>query len=87
MHAILKALPAHLQQLQEKKDKEKEKEKDKEKEVNDKEKPNNWNRIATTLDNVHLTVACIDVCITSGLEISHFNNYLPARAFSWMHIF
>ncbi|XP_050345512.1 receptor-type tyrosine-protein phosphatase N2 isoform X2 [Nymphalis io] len=38
VHAILKALPAHLQQLQEKKDKEKEKEK--EKENNDKEKPN-----------------------------------------------
>ncbi|XP_026758013.2 receptor-type tyrosine-protein phosphatase N2 isoform X2 [Galleria mellonella] len=37
VHAILKALPAHLQQLQEKKDKEKEKEKD----GNNKEKPNN----------------------------------------------
>ncbi|XP_028170723.1 receptor-type tyrosine-protein phosphatase N2 isoform X3 [Ostrinia furnacalis] len=37
VHAILKALPAHLQQLQEKKEKEKEKEK----ETNDKEKPNN----------------------------------------------
>ncbi|CAH0721800.1 unnamed protein product, partial [Brenthis ino] len=36
VHAILKALPAHLQQLQEKKEKEKEKEKD----GNDKEKPN-----------------------------------------------
>ncbi|XP_060800347.1 receptor-type tyrosine-protein phosphatase N2 isoform X5 [Amyelois transitella] len=41
VHAILKALPAHLQQLQEKKDKEKEKEKEKEKDGNDKEKPNN----------------------------------------------
>ncbi|XP_068629543.1 receptor-type tyrosine-protein phosphatase N2 isoform X2 [Battus philenor] len=36
VHAILKALPAHLQQLQEKKDKEKEKDKD----GNEKEKPN-----------------------------------------------
>lgn len=35
VHAILKALPAHLQQMQEKKDKEKEKDKDTEK-----EKPN-----------------------------------------------
>ncbi|XP_053625052.1 receptor-type tyrosine-protein phosphatase N2 isoform X3 [Plodia interpunctella] len=41
VHAILKALPAHLQQLQEKRDKEKEKEKEKEKDGNDKEKPNN----------------------------------------------
>lgn len=38
VHAILKALPAHLQQLQEKKDKEKEKEKEKEKDKE--EKPN-----------------------------------------------
>ncbi|XP_026329239.1 receptor-type tyrosine-protein phosphatase N2 isoform X5 [Hyposmocoma kahamanoa] len=37
VHAILKALPAHLQQMQEKKDKEKEKDKDKDTE---KEKPN-----------------------------------------------
>lgn len=44
MHAILKALPAQLQQLQEKKDKDKEKdkEKEKEKEASEKEKPNNW---------------------------------------------
>lgn len=34
VHAILKALPAHLQQLQEKKDKEKEKEKEKDKDGN-----------------------------------------------------
>ncbi|XP_061383211.1 receptor-type tyrosine-protein phosphatase N2 isoform X2 [Danaus plexippus] len=40
VHAILKALPAHLQQLQEKKDKEKEKEKGSEKEGTDKDKPN-----------------------------------------------
>ncbi|XP_049867425.1 receptor-type tyrosine-protein phosphatase N2 isoform X2 [Pectinophora gossypiella] len=40
VHAILKALPAHLQQLQEKKDKEKEKEKEKEKDGDTKEKPN-----------------------------------------------
>ncbi|XP_026724578.1 receptor-type tyrosine-protein phosphatase N2 isoform X2 [Trichoplusia ni] len=44
VHAILKALPAHLQQLQEKKDKDKEKEKDKDKETqkdgSDKEKAN-----------------------------------------------
>ncbi|XP_013180578.1 PREDICTED: receptor-type tyrosine-protein phosphatase N2-like isoform X3 [Papilio xuthus] len=38
VHAILKALPAHLQQLQEKKDKEKEKEKEKDKDGT--EKPN-----------------------------------------------
>lgn len=44
VHAILKALPAHLQQLQEKKDKDKEKEKDKDKETqkdgSDKDKAN-----------------------------------------------
>ncbi|CAB3255378.1 unnamed protein product [Arctia plantaginis] len=42
VHAILKALPAHLQQLQEKKDKEKDKEKDKDKDGNTetKDKPN-----------------------------------------------
>lgn len=40
VHAILKALPAHLQQMQEKKDKEKEKEKEKDKEGNEKDKPN-----------------------------------------------
>lgn len=39
VHAILKALPAHLQQMQEKKDKEKEKEK--EKDGAEKEKPKN----------------------------------------------
>lgn len=44
VHAILKALPAHLQQMQEKKDKEKEKDKDTEK-----EKPNWTRRYATTL--------------------------------------
>lgn len=38
MHAILKALPAHLQQMQEKKEKDKEKEKD----AAEKEKPKNW---------------------------------------------
>lgn len=40
VHAILKALPAHLQQLQEKKDKEKEKEKDKEGNIETKDKSN-----------------------------------------------
>ncbi|KPJ06204.1 Receptor-type tyrosine-protein phosphatase N2 [Papilio machaon] len=40
VHAILKALPAHLQQLQEKKDKEKEKEKEKERDKDGTEKPN-----------------------------------------------
>ncbi|XP_048479505.1 receptor-type tyrosine-protein phosphatase N2 isoform X3 [Plutella xylostella] len=38
VHAILKALPAHLAQLQEKKDKEKDKEKEKEKDSNEREK-------------------------------------------------
>lgn len=40
VHAILKALPAHLQQLQEKKDKDKEKEKEKDGSDKEKEKPN-----------------------------------------------
>lgn len=38
VHAILKALPAHLQQMQEKKDKEKDNDKDKEKDGCEKEK-------------------------------------------------
>lgn len=44
MHAILKALPAHLQQMQDKKDKEREKEK--EKEPGDKDKAKWTTRIS-----------------------------------------
>lgn len=61
MHAILKALPAHLQQMQEKKEKEREKEKDKD--AADKDKPKWTTRLNHyfVLDDVETDCVCLRV--------------------------